>query len=324
MTLAAARAGDEQAFAELVAGHRRELTAHCYRMLGSIVDAEDAVQEAMLRAWKGLDTFREQSSMKTWLYRIATTVSLRMAQRRPARVLSWEHAPARGPMADLGTPQTGPVFVDPWLGLSDDPAEGYGRRETIELAYVAALQHLTPNQRAVLVLRDVLAFSAAEVAELLHTSLASVNSALQRARATLALETHGPSQQVERVTAEQRGVVEAFSTAFERADVNALIALLTEDVRFTMPPLSAWFAGREDVARFYAERVFATPWRQVRIREVNGQPALLGYQEQNGMVRPGALQVLSFRAGRISWVAAFIDPQLVERLEVPEIFRDDR
>lgn len=324
MTLAAAQAGDEQAFAELVAGHRRELAAHCYRILASLDDADEAVQETLLAAWRGLPGFEGRSSLRTWLYRIATTVSLRMAQRRPPRVLSWDHAPAREPLDHLGTPMTEPVFIDPWLGAADDPAETYGHREAIELAYVAALQHLPPNQRAVLVLRDVLSFSAAEAAELLETSVASANSALQRARATLAIEALGSSQQVERVSAEQRDVVEAFVSAFERADVDSLIELLTEDVRFTMPPLPAWFDGRDNVARFYAERIFATAWRQVRIADVNGQPALLGYQNQDGVLRPGALQVLSFRGGRISWVASFLDPQLIQRLGAPEIFRDDR
>ena len=321
MTLAAAQAGDEQAFAALVEGHRRELTRHCYRMLGSLDDADEAVQEALLAAWRGLGTFQGRSSVRTWLYRIATRVCLRMAERRPRRLLSFDHSPARDPLGDLGQPVTEPVFLDPWPGGPDDPATDVERKETIELAYVAALQHLPANQRAVLILRDVLDFSAAETAELLDTSLASVNSALQRARASTEGRVSGPSQQVERATAEQRGVVEAFVAAFEAADVDRMVQLLTADVRFTMPPLPAWFDGREAVATLYAQRVFAMRWRQVRVADVNGQPAVLGYSEQEGDFRPGALQVLSFRAGEISWVASFLDPNLWPRLRLVDADR---
>jgi RNA polymerase sigma-70 factor (TIGR02960 family) len=238
-----------------------------------------------------------------------------MAERRPRRLLSFDHSLARDPRGDLGRPITEPVFLDPWPGGPDDPATDAERRETIELAYVAALQHLPATQRAVLILREVLDFSAAETAGLLDTSVASVNSALQRARASTDARAPGPSQQVERAAAEQRGVVEAFVAAFEAADVDRMVALLTADVRFTMPPLPAWFDGRQAVATFYAERVFAMRWRQVRIADVNGQPAVLGYSEQDGELRPGALQVLSFRSGAISWVASFLDPGLWPRLK---------
>jgi RNA polymerase sigma-70 factor (TIGR02960 family) len=316
VTLAAAQAGDEQAFAALVEGHRRELTRHCYRMLGSLDDADEAVQEALLAAWRGLASFEGRSSVRTWLYRIATRVCLRMAERRPRRLLSYDHSPARDPLGDLGRPVTEPVFLDPWPGGPDDPASDAERKETIELAYVAALQHLPANQRAVLILRDVLDFSAAETADLLDTSVASVTSALQRARAGTETRVGGPSQQTERLSAEQRGVVDAFVAAFEAADVDRLVELLSADVRFTMPPLPAWFAGRDAVATFFAERVFAMRWREVRVADVNGQPAALGYSEQDGELRPGALQVLSFRDGEISWIASFLDPGLWPRLEL--------
>jgi RNA polymerase sigma-70 factor (TIGR02960 family) len=321
VTLAAAQAGDEQAFAALVEGHRRELTRHCYRMLGSLDDADEAVQEALLAAWRGLGTFEGRSSVRTWLYRIATRVCLRMAERRPRRLLSFDRSPARDPLGELGQPVTEPVFLDPWPGGPDDPAADAERKETIELAYVAALQHLPANQRAVLILRDVLDFSAVETAALLDTSVASVTSALQRARASTDARVSGPSQQVERATADQRGVVEAFVAAFESADVDRMVQLLSADVRFTMPPLPAWFEGRDAVATFYAERVFAMRWRQVRIADVNGQPAVLGYSEQDGELRPGALQVLSFRSGQISWVASFLDPNLWPRLEPVDVDR---
>lgn len=318
MSLAAAQAGDEHAFGELVAAHQRELTVHCYRMLGSIDDAHEAVQEALLAAWRGIAGFQGRSSLRAWLYRIATNVCLRMAERRPARMLSWDVGPARDPSGDLGTPVGEPVFLDPWVA-DDEPSVAYGRKESIELAWVAALQHLPPNQRAVLVLRDVLDFSAAETAELLDTSVASANSALQRARAALESRLPGRTQQDER-RAVDPGLVDAFVDAFERRDVDALVRLLSADVRFTMPPLPAWFEGRDDVARFYAERVFATPWRQVRLYDVNGQPAVLGYMEQDGELRLGALQVLSFRDGRISWVASFLEPRLLRSLGHPDVY----
>jgi RNA polymerase sigma-70 factor (ECF subfamily) len=214
---------------------------------------------------------------------------------------------------------TDSAFLDPWPEEAGDPAALYGRREAIELAWVAALQHLPPNQRAVLVLRDVLAFSAQETAELLGTSVASANSALQRARSTLATHIPERSQQVERRGVDV-GLVDAFVSAFERADVPALVRLLTADVRFTMPPLPAWFEGRDDVARFYAERVFAMRWRQIRLADVNGQPAVLGYSEQDGQLRLGALQVLSLRDGQIAWIASFLEPATLRRLGLPAVY----
>jgi RNA polymerase sigma-70 factor (ECF subfamily) len=314
-----AQANDEAEFADLIERHRRALTVHCYRMLGSLDDADEAVQEALLAAWRGRAGFEGRSSLRTWLYRITTNVCLRFADRRPPRMLSWDVSPARDPGGELGEPLTDGAFLDPWLEEAGDPAALYGRREAIELAWVAALQHLPPNQRAVLFLRDVLAFSAQETAELLGTSVASANSALQRARSTLDTRTPERSQQVERRGVDGR-LVDAFVSAFERADVPALVKLLTADVRFTMPPLPAWFQGRDDVARFYAERVFAMRWRQVRLADVNGQPAVLGYSEQDGQLRLGALQVLSFRNGRIDWIASFLEPSTLRRPGLPDVY----
>lgn len=322
-TLAAAQAGDERAFAELVASYRHELHMHCYRMLGSLDDAEEALQETMLAAWRGLGGFEQRSTLRAWLYRIATNCCLRLASKRPERLLSWDHGPARSPGDDLGAPVTEPIWLEP---LPDDipatrpddadPASAYGRKESVELAYVAALQHLPANQRAALILREVLAFSAAEVADLLDTSTQSVNSALQRARKTVAGRVPARSQQDERLTAEQRGVVDAFVSAFERADVPALVQLLADDVRFTMPPLPAWFDGRDDVVGFFAQRVFATAWRATRT-EVNGQPAVACYQDIGDTFSLGAVNVLSFRDGEISWIASFLDPAVLPRFGLP-------
>jgi RNA polymerase sigma-70 factor (TIGR02960 family) len=319
-----ARRGDEAAFELLVARHRGELYAHCYRMLGSVQDAEDAVQESLLAAWRGLAGFEGRSSLRTWLFRVATNACRRLGARRPRRILSFDHGPARADIHDLGEPVGGPVWLEPWpddppTAEEADPAAAYARRESIELAFVAALQHLPATQRAVLILREVLGFTAAEVAGILDTTTASVNSAMQRARATVEQRVPARSQQAELAAlgpGGRRALVETFLTAWERADVSALLDLLAEDARFTMPPLPAWFDGRRDVGRFLAERVFATPWRLVPIA-ANGQPAFACYQDDGGSFRLGAVNLLSLRDGRISWIAGFLDPELLRRFPVP-------
>jgi RNA polymerase sigma-70 factor (TIGR02960 family) len=327
-TLTAARSGDPDAFERLVSGHRRELQAHCYRLLGSLPDAEDALQETLVAAWRGIADFEQRSSLRTWLYRIATNSCLRMLRGRPPRVLSWDHGPPRSPTDDVGAPVTTTSWLDPWPGdvtpdaAHSDPVAAYDLRESVELAYVAALQHLPANQRAVLVLRDVLAFSAAETADALDTSVASVNSALQRARKTLAERGPRRSQQAELASLAaqrpqaERALVADFVAAWERADVPAIVRLLAQDVRFTMPPLPAWFAGRDDVAGFLTEQVFATPWRLVPIT-ANAQPAFGCYQAQGEVFRLGAINVLNLRDGQIGWIAAFVDPQVTARFGLP-------
>jgi RNA polymerase sigma-70 factor (TIGR02960 family) len=316
-----ARAGDEAAFEQLVAGHHRELLAHGYRMLGSpqdAEDAEDAVQESLLAAWRGLPGFAGRSSLRTWLYRICTNACLRVAERR-RRVLSPDHGPARSDPTDLGAPVPGPVFLEPWLDepvgslISPEPGPDarYLHREGVELAFVAALQHLPGVQRAVLILREVLEFPAAQVADILDTTPAAVNSALQRARKVVAERVPARSQQAELAALGadgQRQLVAAFVAAWERADVPALVELLAEDARFTMPPLPAWFDGRPAVVRFLAERVFETPWRLVPL-QVNAQPAFACYQDSgDGRFRLGAINVLSVRDGRIVEISGFLDP----------------
>ncbi|WP_433334319.1 sigma-70 family RNA polymerase sigma factor [Spirillospora sp. CA-294931] len=334
--LVRARAGEAEAFERLAARYRRELVAHCYRMLGSPQDAEDAVQESMLNAWRGLARFEGRSSLRTWLYRITTNVCLRMSSRRPRRLLSSDYAPSLTDTADLGEPVPGPVWLEPWPDdLAADepgPATSYQRRENVELAFVAALQHLPGTQRAVLILREVLEYSAAEVAQIMDTTTASVNSALQRARK--AVETRVPPvpQQVElaAIGADgQRELLDAFVAAWQRADVDGLVALLTEDARFTMPPLPAWFDGREAVRRFLVERMFATPWRLVPLGS-NGQPAFACYHQDPADLRfrLSGITVLSLREGRVSALSSFVDPALhpvwgLPR-EFPEKFRTDR
>jgi RNA polymerase sigma-70 factor (TIGR02960 family) len=307
---------DQTEFDDAVATHRRELLAHCYRMLGSPHDAEDALQEALVGAWKGWAGFEGRSSVRTWLFRIATNACLKHVERRPARVLSSDLGPGFTQTANLGEFDTAHRFVQPWAGEPDDtgnPEAAYARREGVELAYVAALQHLPATQRAVLVLREVLQFSAAEVADLLDTSVPSVNSALQRARASLAERTHGRSQQAELAALGEDGVrrlLEEFMAAWEAADVGRLAALLAEDVRFTMPPLPAWFDGREMVVRFLTERVFETPWR-LEPRTVNGQPGFLCHQLVDGTWRVSAVHVLGLRSGQVTHIAAWLDPEVV-------------
>ena len=311
-----ARRGEESSFERLVLLHRREIAAHCYGMLGSIQDAEDALQETLLAAWRGLDDFDGRSSLRTWLFTVATNVCLRLSSRRGPRMLSMDHGPSRSDPQDLGEPVTGPVWLEPWphdvAGHEDDPEVAYLRRESIELAFVAALQHLPGTQRAVLILRQALGFSAAEAAAILGTTPASVNSAMQRARAALAERVPEKSQQAELASLGpdgRRQLVDAFVSAWERSDVPALLDLLTEDARFTMPPLPAWFDGRANVGRFMAERMFASPWRLTAI-EANAQPGFACYRYEGERFVLGAINLLSLRDGRITWIAAFVDPQL--------------
>jgi RNA polymerase sigma-70 factor (ECF subfamily) len=332
--LASARRGSSAAFERLVAGYRGELYAHCYRMLGSIQDAEDALQESLLGAWRGIAGFEGRSSLRAWLYRVCTNACLRLISRRPRRMVSVEYGPPRRETDDLGDPVLEPIWLEPWPGSPDDvaageagepggadPAANYLRRESVELAFVAALQHLPGTQRAVLILREVLEFPAAEVARLLDTTTASVNSALQRARKTVDERVPHPSQQAELAALGadgQRELVDALVAAWERADVPALLELLAEDARFTMPPLPAWFNGREDVIRFFTERIFETPWRLLPIR-ANAQLALAGYQgDRGGRFRLGAIAVLRVRAGRIVELAGFLDPEVQRRFRLPD------
>ena len=319
---------DEAAFERLVASHRGELYAHCYRMLGSVQDAEDALQESLLGAWRGMAGFEGRSSLRAWLYRITTNACLQLIARRPRRMLSADQGPPRRDTDDLGEPVAGPVWLEP---LPDelpaiqsghgDPAASYLRREGVELAFVAALQHLPGTQRAVLILREVLGFPAAEVAGILDTTPASVNSALQRARKTVDRRLPATTQQAEldALGADgRRGLVDAFVAAWERADVAALLELLAEDARFTMPPLSAWFLGREDIGRFLSQRMFATPWRLLPTG-ANGQLAFACYQGDagDGRFRLGAINLLRLRAGRIVEIAGFLDPGVHRHFGLP-------
>ena len=314
-----ATASREDAYRRLVEPHRAELHAHCYRMLGSVHDADDALQEAMLRAWRSLPRFEGRSSPRSWLYRIATNTCLDAIARRPMRVLPLDYAPPADPHGGPGEPVVESVWVEPYpderMGVQDGlaaPEARYELRESVELAFVAALQHLPANQRAVLILREVLGFSAKEVAETLDTSVASVNSALQRARRTVDERLPERTQQATlRALGEDglRDVVERYVDAWQRADVDAVVSMLTEDAAFAMPPLATWFRGRDEIAIFLAGWPLSGlwRWRPLQVR-ASGQPALAFYawDEQESAHLPFALNVLSLRGDRISDVTAFI------------------
>lgn len=313
--LASARRDDRGAFDALVAPYLRELHVHCYRMLGGVHDAEDALQETLLSAWRALGSFEERSSVRSWLYRIATNACLAQIRRRPARVLPDAHGPAFTSVDDLGAPLLDVAWIEPY---PDGPEAHYELRETVELAFIAALQHLPGNQRAVLILREALAFSAAETGELLDLSVASVNSALQRARK--AVGDGIPARRAD--DPEIRELVERFTDAWERADVPALLELLTVDARLVMPPLPAWFDGRDNVAVFF-RKMFETPWRLVPAT-ANGQPAFALYQLREGEFRLSGLNVLTIRGGRVEEITAFLDPASYAPFGFSEKFPGER
>jgi RNA polymerase sigma-70 factor (ECF subfamily) len=325
--LGAARNGDDEAYRRLVEPHRRELHAHCYRMLGSVHDAEDALQDALLRAWRGLPRFEGRSSLRSWLYKITTNACLNAVARRPKRVLPIDHGPAADPHDVPGTPLVESTWVEPYpdeqLGLEDGraaPEARYERREGVELAFVAALQHLPPNQRAALILREVLGFSGQEIADALETTVAAVNSALQRARKAVDERLSERSQQATlRALGDRRlrEVVEGYMDAMARGDVDAVVALLTQDAVWSMPPLASWYRGRDELAVFLAKAPLNGLWRWRHLpARANGQAAVASYawDAVDGTHRPFALDVLTLRGALITEVTSFI----TRTIELPE------
>ena len=330
--LAAARAGDGDAFAQLVTPYGAELRAHCYRMLGSVHDAEDALQETLLRAWRGLARFEGRSSLRSWLYTVATNVCLRAIERRPKRVLPIDHGPASAdPHADLDEPLTESVWIEPYPDESIELPDGlagpdarYEQRESVELAFIAALQHLPAQQRAVLILRDVLGFTGAEAATALDTNPDAVYSALQRAHKTVEERLPAQSQQATlRSLGDDRlrEIVEAYVDAWERHDVDALAAKLAEDAVLAMPPFPDWYRGRELVATFLRERPLAdgSRWRLVPTH-ANGQPAFGHYRwdDQAQAFAARAVAVLTLDGDEIGEITAFRIPELLERFGLPD------
>jgi len=320
--LDAARGGDEDAFRRVVEDHRGGLHAHCYRMLGSLHDAEDALQETLLRAWRGLPGFGGRSTLRSWLYTIATNACLDAIARRPKRVLPIDYGPATTFTADLGEPLVESVWIEPYpdgtLGLGEGyaaPDARYEQREAVELAFVAALQHLPATQRAVLVMREVLGFSAREVSESLETTVASVNSALQRARKTIDERLPEQSQQETlRSLGDERTreLVDAYVDAWQRGDVDMLLELLAADAVFSMPPWASWWRGSETIAGFAQDAVeFCAEARAVPI-SANGQVAVAYYQRngETGRYTAAAIDVLTFEGSRIKEITAFVLPEL--------------
>ncbi|HWO90768.1 MAG TPA: sigma-70 family RNA polymerase sigma factor [Methylomirabilota bacterium] len=293
--------------------HRAELTAHCYRMLGSPFDAEDAVQEAFVRAWRSRDRFEGRAAMRTWLYRIATNVCLDMLKGAGRRFRAMELGPALEPLeSNLNVP-TDKRWIEPipdqLIAPEADPADQVVERESIRLAFVAALQQLPPRQRAVLILREVLRWEASEVAELLNSSVQSVNSSLQRARATLGKSNVSSNDPLPALSAGDRAMLERYVAAFERYDVKALTSLLREDASQSMPPYDMWLSGRDDVlAWWFGPGIGCRGSRVVPVGYANGSPAFGQYKPNpQGGYDPWALQVLELSGERIVELTFFLD-----------------
>ncbi|MFI5802650.1 sigma-70 family RNA polymerase sigma factor [Streptomyces sp. NPDC051561] len=296
--------------------YRTELTGFCYRMLGSAFEAEDAVQDTMVRAWRSQDRFEGRSSLRSWLYRIATNVCLDMLGSSKKRARPMDFTDSR-PLAQAQlNPQPEATWLEPVpdgrvLTVVADPAETAVARESVRLAFVAALQHLPPKQRAVLILREVLAWKASEVAELLETSVASVNSALQRARATLAESKTAGSDTVKPMDEEQQKLLERYVAAFEGYDMKTLTALLHEDAIMSMPPFDLWLVGAPDITGFMVTHGAACNGSRMLATVANGTPAFAQYHPTpEGHYLPWALQVIEISDGRISHINTFLDTKV--------------
>ena len=293
-------------FEEQFEQHRAELRAYCYRMLASPFEAEDAVQETFIRAWRGLESFEGRSALRSWLYRIATNVSLDMLSGRERRARPMDLGPAREPVA--ANLNTLPEVT--WLEPTPDPADVAVSRETIKLAFVAALQHLPPRQRAVLILCEVLRWQASEVAELLDTSVASVNSALQRARSTLEASELSATETADNVEGPDAELLKRYVQAFEAYDMEALISLIQEDATQSMPPFDLWLRGRDDILTWwYGPGIGCRGSRVIPTVSANGSPAFGQYKpsESGSGYDPWALQVLEIENGRIVEFTFFLD-----------------
>ncbi|MHA6797027.1 sigma-70 family RNA polymerase sigma factor [Pseudonocardia bannensis] len=296
--------------------HRVELTAYCYRMLGSAFDAEDAVQETLVRAWRGFDRFEGRSALRSWLYRIATNVCLTMLEGSQRRARPMDLGPASSSETPLGPPRAEATWIQPIpdsrvLPAGADPAELAVSRESIRLAFVAALQHLPPRQRAVLILREVLQWSAAEVAELLGATVASVNSALQRARATLSARDLSTSERIQLPDGEFQELLARYADAFARYDIEALVALLHEDATLSMPPYDLWLRGPADIRRWWVGPGAECRGSRLVPASANGLPAFGQYRPSGpgGRHEPFSLQVLEFSGDRLLGFNAFLDAE---------------
>lgn len=329
--LAAARAGDQHAFGHLTEPHRRELQVHCYRILGSLEEAEDLVQETLLRAWRRLDTYEGRASFRAWLYKIATNVCLDelASRKRPRRSLPPHLYSAADPESPPASPLPEPIWLEPLpddllAEVEESPEARYTQRESVTLAFLIALQTLPPRQRAVVILCDVLDWRASEAAEGLGLTVSAVNSALHRARVTLA--KHYPDRETVSTTfdADTRDLLERYLRAWEAADVSTLVGLLKEDAVFAMPPMPTWYRGREAI-RIALQRVaFAGDaaearrrWRVV-LTQANASPALAVYQRgEAGHYQALGLQVVRVRDGAIMAATFFLRPEVFPRFNLP-------
>src|SRR4051812_7759144 len=319
------------AFEQELESYRRELTGYCYRMLGSGFEAEDAVQETFVRAWRKIDDFEGRSSLRSWLYRIATNVCLDMLQGPQRRARPMDMGPSSTAETVLGPPLVEGTWVMPIadsaaLPENGDPAEVATQRETLRLAFVAALQHLPPRQRAVLILREVLRWQASEAAELLGMTVASVNSALQRARATidqLDLDASGPSA----LDDDNRDLLAKYVDCFERYDIESLVSLIAEDAEFSMPPFDLWLRGTRDIAKWYVGQGAACENSRMIATQANGSAAFAQYKPAAAnRWEPWALQVIEVRDGKIKGLHHWIPPfagQLFEAFGLPDHLEGD-
>ncbi len=329
-TLEAAVSGDERAFEDLIAPYRKELHAHCYRMLGSLHDAEDALQNALLRSWRGLAGFEGRSSLRSWLYRIATNSCLRMIERRPKRALPAGYGPPADAHGAYGEPLAESVWLEPlpdgMAGIPDGragPEARYEQRESVELAFIAALQLLPARQRAVLILRDVLGFSGEEVAQALETTPDAVYSALQRAHKSVDARLPERSQQatLRALGADGlREIVDGYRDAWERGDVDAVAAMLAQEAIIAMPPMPTWYQGRDAVEGFL-RRAPLRPgqrWRVVPAR-ASGQLGFGFYRwsDESRTFAAHDIIVLTLDGARIAELVAFLEPQVFRHFELP-------
>ncbi len=328
--VAAALAGDQSGFSDLVEPYRHELQVHCYRMLGSLHEAEDMVQETMLRAWRRLETYQGRASLRAWLYRIATNACLDALEKRPRRTLPVRSQPPAEPSAPPAPPLTELIWLEPFPDdLLDDveptPEARYALHESITLAFLTALQLLPPRQRAVLILRDVLDWEASEVAGLLDMTVSAVNSALHRARVTLNKKyTPEPLVNLRLADPATRALLDRYVETWEQADVPGLLALLREDVTVSMPPSPTWYLGRAAFGAAAGGMVFAGEGRgrfRLSPARANGQPAFGFYRrdEAAGIYRAESIQVVSLddHAARITTLTSFFDADLFARFGLP-------
>jgi len=321
----AARNDDAAAFSALAERHRAELQVHAYRMLGSLEDAQDAVQDALLRAWRSRATYDGRSTFRAWLYRITTNACLRILERRPRRLVPYDAGPAAEVGAGPGAPTELPwlqPYPDRLLDEDPDPGDAVVARETMELAFLAAIQHLPPRQRAVLILRDALDWSASETAAVLEMTVAGVNSALQRAHATMQVRLPARLDWATPAGVEnaERSLLQRYMEAFERHDTSGLVALLRDDVRMAMPPHPVWYEGRKSVAAFLTDIAFTPVSEAHRLvsTRANRQPAFGVYRGEGANARPFAIHVIKLESGLVAEMDFFLYPELFPAFGLPD------